>query len=78
MFVKTVTYQEVTNRASSALLGEVCGRASRAERFEGHARSGDIRAAKYAGKPLPWAPAELDRWNAERATADEDLAAVTS
>ena len=66
LFVKTVTYQEVTNPESSALLGEVCGRASRVERFEGHARSGDIRAAKYAGKPLPWAPEQLDRWNSER------------
>jgi len=69
MFVKTVTYQEVTNTDSSALLGEVCGRASRAERFEGHARSGDIRAAKHSGKPLPWAPEHLERWNADRAGA---------
>ena len=66
MFVKTVSYQEVLNVDSSVVLGEVCGRASRAERFEGHARSGDIRAAKYAGKPLPWAPEQLERWNAER------------
>jgi sulfopropanediol 3-dehydrogenase len=67
MFVKTVTYQEVTDTDSSALLGEVCGRASRVERFEGHGRSGDVRAAKYAGKPLPWAPEHLERWNAARA-----------
>ena len=52
--LRTVTYQEVTNRESSAFFGEVCGRASRVERFEGHARSGDVRAAKYAGKELPW------------------------
>ena len=56
-FLKTVTYQEVTNNESSAALGELCGRASRVELFEGHARSGDVRAAKYAGAPLPWAPA---------------------
>jgi sulfopropanediol 3-dehydrogenase len=55
-YLKTVTYQEVTNRESSAALGELCGRASRVELFEGHARSGDVRAAKYAGAPLPWAP----------------------
>jgi len=67
MFVKTVTYQEVTDTDSSALLGEVCGRGSRVERFEGHGRSGDVRAAKYAGKPLPWAPEHLERWNAARA-----------
>ena len=53
-YLKTVTYQEVTDRQSSAQLGAVCGRASRAERFEGHARSGDVRAAKYAGAALPW------------------------
>jgi hypothetical protein len=33
----------------AALPGEVCGRASRVEVFEGHARSGDIRAAKVTG-----------------------------
>jgi sulfopropanediol 3-dehydrogenase len=53
-YLKTVTYQEVTNRESSAFLGELCGRAARVERFEGHARSGDIRAAKYGGTVLPW------------------------
>lgn len=55
-YLKTVTYQEVSSRDSSALLGEICGRASRVESFEGHARSGDVRAAKYAGAELPWAP----------------------
>lgn len=53
-YLRTVTYQEVTNQQSSAFFGEVCGRASRVERFEGHARSGDVRAAKYAGKNLTW------------------------
>ncbi|MGW6208386.1 histidinol dehydrogenase [Streptomyces sp. NPDC055089] len=53
-YLKTVTYQEVTDTASSALLGEVCGRASRVELFEGHARSGDVRAAKYGKGTLPW------------------------
>src|SRR4051812_28376477 len=55
-YLRTVTYQEVVDRGSSASLGELCGRASRIELFEGHARSGDVRAAKYAGAPLPWAP----------------------
>jgi sulfopropanediol 3-dehydrogenase len=54
-YLKTVTYQEVRNEASSAALGELCARASRVELFEGHARSGDVRAAKYAGASLPWA-----------------------
>ena len=58
-YLKTVTYQEVTNKTASAYLGELCGRAARVERFEGHARSGDVRAHKYAGAPLPWAPASL-------------------
>lgn len=53
-YLKTVTYQEVTNTDSSAMLGELCGRAARVELFEGHARSGDVRAAKYAGAPLEW------------------------
>lgn len=56
-YLKTVTYQEVTDQATSARLGELCGRAARVEFFEGHARSGDVRAHKYAGAPLPWAPA---------------------
>jgi len=55
-YLKTVTYQEVTDTATSAALGELCGRAARVEFFEGHARSGDVRAHKYAGAPLPWAP----------------------
>jgi sulfopropanediol 3-dehydrogenase len=54
-YLRTVTYQEVTDPAASAALGELCGRAARIELFEGHARSGDVRAAKYAGAPLPWA-----------------------
>lgn len=54
-YLKTVTYQEVTNEESSTELGRMCGRASRVELFEGHARSGDVRASKYSGDPLPWA-----------------------
>lgn len=57
-YLKTVTYQEVTDPASSAELGRLCGRASRVELFEGHARSGDVRAAKYAGDNLPWFPGQ--------------------
>ncbi|MEU9469344.1 histidinol dehydrogenase [Streptomyces avermitilis] len=54
MYLRTVTYQEVREPKSSADLGVLCGRAARIELFEGHARSGDVRAAKYAGVPLPW------------------------
>jgi sulfopropanediol 3-dehydrogenase len=55
-FLKTVTYQEVTDAASSAALGEICGRASRVENFEGHARSGDLRVAKFGGGSFDWMP----------------------
>ncbi|MHA6800285.1 histidinol dehydrogenase [Bounagaea algeriensis] len=54
-YLKTVTYQQVTDPGSSAHLGEVCGRAARAEHFEGHARSGDVRAAKNAATTPDWA-----------------------
>jgi sulfopropanediol 3-dehydrogenase len=54
-YLKTVTYQEVTDPKSSAWLGEICGRAARVELFEGHARSGDIRAAKLDGALPAWA-----------------------
>jgi len=54
-YLKTVTYQEVTDPAASAALGELCGRASRVESFEGHARSGDVRA-RPAGQRPAWAP----------------------
>jgi sulfopropanediol 3-dehydrogenase len=53
-FLKTVTYQEIKNPSSSAALGEICGRASRVELFEGHARSGDTRVAKYQASAVPW------------------------
>jgi sulfopropanediol 3-dehydrogenase len=60
-YLRTVTYQEVTNPAASAALGELCGRASRVELFEGHARSGDVRAAKFGGAHLPWSTHDLGR-----------------
>jgi sulfopropanediol 3-dehydrogenase len=59
-YLKTVTYQEVRDPQSTALLGEVCGRASRVEFFEGHARSGDIRAAKVRGTRPDWLATALD------------------
>jgi sulfopropanediol 3-dehydrogenase len=54
-YLKTVTYQEVTDPAASAMLGKVCGRASRVELFEGHARSGDLRVAALDGVLPEWA-----------------------
>lgn len=53
-YMKTVTYQEVTNTEASGKLGQLCGRAARAERFEGHARSGDLRAYNHLGDKFEW------------------------
>ncbi|GAA4184557.1 histidinol dehydrogenase [Streptosporangium oxazolinicum] len=60
-YLRTVTYQEVVDPASSAFLGEICGRASRVELFEGHARSGDVRAAKYGGGHLDWSEHRFEK-----------------
>ena len=54
-YLKTLTYQEVTTLEASAKLGELCGRAARAENFEGHARSGDLRAARLSNAVPSWA-----------------------
>ncbi|WP_353816557.1 histidinol dehydrogenase [Agromyces sp. SYSU T00266] len=56
-FLKTVTYQEITSIEASAELGVLLGRAARAENFEGHARSGDARAARATGTLPDWAGA---------------------
>lgn len=53
-FLRTVTYQEVTDVKVSGELGSLCGRAARAENFEGHARSGDLRAHKHLAREYPW------------------------
>jgi sulfopropanediol 3-dehydrogenase len=58
-YLRTVTYQEVTDPVSSARLGEVCGRAARVELFEGHARSGDLRAAALDGAAPDWLTAAV-------------------
>ncbi|KAH8682850.1 histidinol dehydrogenase [Tricladium varicosporioides] len=53
-FLRTVTYQEVKSSEASGELGRLCGRAARAENFEGHARSGDLRAQKYLSDKYTW------------------------
>jgi sulfopropanediol 3-dehydrogenase len=58
-YLKTVTYQEVRNPTTSGELGRVCGRASRVELFEGHARSGDVRAWRHLGDRHDWIDAVL-------------------
>jgi len=45
-FMKTVTWQRATREANRDI-GQTCARISRLEGMEGHARSADIRLAKY-------------------------------
>jgi sulfopropanediol 3-dehydrogenase len=45
-FLKTVTWQRMT-RAANRGIGAACARISRAEGMEGHARTADIRLAKW-------------------------------
>jgi len=66
-FLKTVTYQEVTDDAAAAGMGRISARAARLENFEGHARSADVRAAKYGGDDLPWTDHAFDRTPASAA-----------
>ncbi|KAM5350040.1 hypothetical protein ACJ41O_006545 [Fusarium nematophilum] len=53
-YLKTCTYQEVVDEKASGELGRLCGRAARAENFEAHARSGDLRAANYVNDSSAW------------------------
>ncbi|WP_420099193.1 histidinol dehydrogenase [Corynebacterium sp.] len=53
-FLKTCTYQEVRDAEASGELGRLCGRAARVENFDGHGRSGDLRAAKTLGDTFDW------------------------
>ncbi|KAI0163756.1 histidinol dehydrogenase [Pestalotiopsis sp. NC0098] len=53
-YLKTQTYQEVVNEKASGEIGRLCGRCARAENFEGHARSGDLRAHKYLSDSHDW------------------------
>ncbi|CRK18875.1 hypothetical protein BN1723_002850 [Verticillium longisporum] len=53
-YLRTQTYQEVRSPQASGDLGRLCGRAARAEKFEGHARSGDLRAQKHLGDKIAW------------------------
>ena len=46
-FIKTVTYQRVTNPESSALIGEYCSRLCAIENFAGHQAQADIRVERY-------------------------------
>lgn len=58
-YLRTTTYQEVRDPKQSAALGELCGRAARAELFEGHARSGDLRDHMYKNQAYEWIDPKL-------------------
>ena len=45
-FMKTVTWQRATREANRAI-GQACARISRLEGMEGHAKTADVRLAKY-------------------------------
>ncbi len=48
-FIKTVTYQRITDPASSAIIGEYCSRLCAIENFAGHQAQADIRVKRYGG-----------------------------
>ena len=47
-FIKTVTYQRVTDPASSVLIGKYCSRLCAIENFAGHQAQADIRVSRYS------------------------------
>ena len=60
-FIKTVTWQRL-DRAASRDVGQVAARISRLEGMEGHARTGDVRLAKYyPAEVFDLGPAVVDR-----------------
>ncbi len=46
-FLKTCTYQRITNAESSAIIGEYCSRLCAIENFAGHQAQADIRVRRY-------------------------------
>ncbi len=50
-FIKTVTWQRVTDPASSATIGEYCSRLCAIENFAGHQAQADIRVERYGAAP---------------------------
>ena len=47
-FIKIVTYQRITEAASSVTIGEYCSRLCAIERFWGHKEQADIRVRRFA------------------------------
>ncbi|WP_284946539.1 histidinol dehydrogenase [Acidisoma cladoniae] len=52
-FIKTVTYQEVTTDAASAMIGEYGSRLCAIENFAGHKEQADLRVRRYGGRNAP-------------------------
>lgn len=54
-FLKTCTYQRVTNDASSATIGEYCSRLCHMEHFAGHGEQANLRVRRYGDRgDVPW------------------------
>lgn len=51
-FLKTATYQRVTDPASSALIGEYCSRLCSIENFAGHQAQADLRVRRYSSASI--------------------------
>ena len=49
-FLKTCTYQRVTSRQASVMIGEYCSRLCALEGFAGHKEQADLRLRRYGGK----------------------------
>lgn len=56
-FLKTCTYQRVTDDAASAAIGEYCSRLCALEGFAGHGEQANIRVRRYGGQDVPYAGA---------------------
>ncbi len=54
-FLKTCTFQQITDARSSAFIGEYGSRLCALENFAGHKRQNDLRVERYGeGAPSPW------------------------
>lgn len=51
-FLKTCTYQEITTREASVIVGEYCSRLCEIERFWGHKEQADLRLRRYGGQNI--------------------------
>jgi sulfopropanediol 3-dehydrogenase len=54
-FLKTCTYQRITDDAASAMIGEYCSRLCALEGFAGHGEQANVRVRRYGGRNVPYA-----------------------